>query len=380
LKELDLKNKLIEHRRRLHRIPELDRELPKTTGYVRTCLAGLPRECEIVSETDGGFCALFRGGQAPKDAPSIAFRTDMDALPVKEANDVDYRSEHDGLMHACGHDGHMSMLLGFAHEVAERVDELDRNVLLVFQAAEETTGGARDVAESGVLEQYRAEKIYGIHLWPGYPKDSIICRDGDFMASTMALYIDIAGKSAHIAQYKKGVDALDAACRFIMRCYEVEKNEISPGVRRLLRFGHLRSGSTGNVVAAASYIEGALRTYSDEVKKFLWDRMEEIAADIGARTGAKFTFRHSIPYPAVINPHDLFVEARRTLTKAGFDFIEPVEPLMVSEDFSWYQRRIPGLFLHLGTGMEVPLHNPEYQIDEDALLTGVRIYKTLLGI
>jgi hippurate hydrolase len=304
----------------------------------------------------------------------------MDALPITEENDVDYRSEHEGAMHACGHDGHMSVMLGFADEVAERLDELDRNVLLVFQPAEETTGGAKDIAASGVFEERNVEKIFGLHLWPGYRTGSVICRDGDFMASTMVLYIDIKGKSVHIGQYRKGADAIDAACRFLTRCYEMEKSEIAPEVGRLLRFGVIRGGNANNVVADHVYLEGTLRAYADEVRDFLWSRMEEIAEDIEARTGTKFAIRRSDPYPAVINPHGLFEEAKRTLTKAGFDFIEPAEPLMTAEDFAWYQRRLPGLFFHLGAGTDTPLHSPTYQIDEDALVAGVRAYKALLGI
>jgi hippurate hydrolase len=378
LKELDLREKLIRHRRFLHRVPELDRDLPKTSEYIRGHLADLP--CEVVPVSDVGFCALFRGGGAAGDAPATAFRTDMDALPIAEENDLEYRSAHEGAMHACGHDGHMSVMLGFADEVAARLDDLDRNVLLVFQAAEETTGGAKVIAESGIFEEHRVEKIFGLHLWPGYPVGSVICRDGDFMASTLVLYVDIAGRSAHVAQYRKGVDALDAACRFITRCYEMEKDEVSPEVARLLRFGVVRSGAASNIVADRAYLEGTLRTYADEVRDFLWSRMEEIAEDIGARTGAKFTFRRSEPYPAVVNPHELFTEARRTLTKAGLDFIEPPEPLMTAEDFAWYQRRLPGLFFHLGSGVEAPLHSPHYQMDENALEAGVRAYKALLGI
>jgi hippurate hydrolase len=373
-----LKEKLIAHRRRLHRIPELDRDLPKTTAYIKEHLAGLP--CEVTDISDAGFCALFKGGRAPDDAPATAFRTDMDALPVTEETGLDFVSEHAGAMHACGHDGHMSILLGLAGEVAEKLPELDRNVLLVFQAAEETTGGARDIAGSGILEETRTEKIYGMHLWPGYPPGSVVCRDGDFMASTMVLYYDIEGKSAHIGQYKKGIDALDAACKFIEKCYEMERSEISPEVRRLLRFGLMRSGTANNIVADSAYLEGALRVYGDEVREFILGRMDEIAGEISARTKARFTFRHSNPYPAVVNPHGLFEETRRTLIKAGVEFIEPDEPLMIAEDFSWYQKRLPGLFMHLGTGGSVPLHNPRYDIDEDVLVHGVGIYKTLLGI
>jgi hippurate hydrolase len=374
--EKELIAQLTAFRRDLHRIPEIDRDLPKTIGYLTKYLKTLP--CEIIPIGSGGFCAFFKGGKAAKDAPSVAFRTDMDALPIREENDVAYRSMHEGVMHACGHDGHMSIMLGFASEVAAHLDELDKNVLLVFQSAEETTGGARDIAGSGVFEACRTEVIYGLHLWPGYPKDSIICLDGDFMASTMVLSIGVAGKSAHIAQYKKGIDALDTACRFVGRVYEMEKDEVSPETSRLLRFGLMNSGTANNVVASEAHIEGTLRVYSEEVRTFLRNRMKEIADDISARTGAKFTFRNSDPYPAVINPHDLFTEAKRAFSRAGFDFIDTEEPLMLSEDFSWYQRKLPGLFFHLGTGMQTPLHNPRYEIDEDVLLTGVRAYRMLL--
>jgi hippurate hydrolase len=171
----------------------------------------------------------------------------------------------------------MSILLGFASEVAANLEGLEKNVLLVFQNAEETTGGAKHICESGIFKAQSTEKIYGIHLWPGYPKGRIICRDGPFMASTMVLYIDISGKSAHIAQYKKGIDAIDAACRFITQCYEMEKTEVSPETHRLLRFGLIKSGTANNVVAESAYLEGALRVYGDEVRNFLLNRMAEIA-------------------------------------------------------------------------------------------------------
>ncbi|MDR0596209.1 MAG: amidohydrolase [Clostridiales Family XIII bacterium] len=375
---IDSQTQLTKFRRDLHRIPELDRCLPKTVGYLTECLSALP--CEIIPAGEVGFFAFFRGGRAAADAPSIAFRTDMDALPILEENDVEYRSGHEGAMHACGHDGHMSIMLGFASEVAAHLGELDRNVLLVFQGAEETTGGAKELAESGIFERCRAERIYGLHLWPGYPLGSVICRDGDFMASTMVLYIDVHGKSSHIAQYKKGIDALETACQFIGAVYKMEKNEVSPETRRLLRFGMMNCGEANNVVADRAHIEGTLRVYSEDVRRFLRRRMEEIADDICAKNGARFDFSNSDPYPAVINPHPLFADAKRILSKAGFDFIDTDEPLMPAEDFAWYQRRLPGLFFHLGTGTQAQLHSPRYDFDEGVLPFGVRAYKSLLGI
>jgi hippurate hydrolase len=373
-----LRSNVIRFRRDLHKIPELDRDLPKTTAYIKEYLKQLP--CEITDVDDAGFIACFRGGKATEGAPGIAFRSDMDALPVTEANDVDYRSTHEGKMHACGHDGHMSILLGLASEVADHRAALDQNVVLVFQAAEETTGGARDITASGILQKYNIKKIYGLHLWPGYPKDTIICRQGDFMASTLVFYIGIEGRPAHVGVYKQGIDALEIACRYIAKVYEMEKTEVATEINRLLRFGIMQSGTAVNVVPAAARLEGTLRTYSKEVQNLMWTRMNEIADDLKAKTGAAFTFSHSKPYPAVVNPESLFIDARKKLQKAGFDFFEPAEPLMISEDFSCYQQAVPGLFMHLGTGREAPLHSADYQIDEDVLITGVRAFKTLLGI
>jgi hippurate hydrolase len=374
----NLKTNLIKFRRDLHKIPELDRALPKTTAYIRDYLKHLP--CEITEAGTAGFVAFFKGGRSAENAATTAFRSDMDALPVTESTGLPFASIHEGRMHACGHDGHMSILMGLASEVAAHIEELDQNVALIFQAAEETTGGAGDIAASGILQKYNTKKIYGLHLWPGYPKDTVICREGDFMASTTVFYIDIKGRSAHVGVYKKGIDALETAGRYITKVYEMEKKEVATEISRLLRFGILQSGTAVNVVPAAARLEGTLRTYSKEVQSFLWNRMNEIAGDLEAKTGAAFTFSHSIPYPAVINPKDLFEEARKKLLKAGFEFFEPAEPLMISEDFSCYQEAAPALFFHLGTGRDEPLHSADYQIDEDVLETGVRAFKTLLGI
>ena len=218
-----LQKKLTEYRRVLHRIPELDRALPKTTAFVKTVLAGLPCEVYAIGTAldSPGLVALFRGGLAGADAPSVAFRSDMDAMPVAEENEDDFRSLHEGRMHACGHDGHMSILLGFAETVAEHLAELDKNVLLVFQAAEETTGCARDIVASGVFERFRTERIYGLHLWPRTPKGQVVCRSGAFMASTVVFTVDVEGRQVHVGSYKSGVDALEAGCRFVGAVYEM---------------------------------------------------------------------------------------------------------------------------------------------------------------
>jgi hippurate hydrolase len=369
----ELKDELVKLRRDLHRIPELDRDLPKTEAYIKDYLAGLP--CEIIPAGDSGFCAFFK---AKGDVETVAFRSDMDALPIDEANDVDYRSVHDGRMHACGHDGHMSILLGLATEAAKDMDALQKSVLLIFQGAEETTGGAKQICESGVLERCGVARIYGLHLWPGYPKGMVICRNGAFMASTLVFRVEIKGKSVHVGTYRDGIDALEVGCALVNRFYAMEKEAAPPEVFRLLRFGVFESGRATNIVPGHALLEGTLRTYSKDIQDSMWGRMREIADELTRDTGAEITFSHSDPYPAVVNDAALFDDAKAVLKSAGYDFFEPETPIMISEDFSWYQQYVPGLFFHLGTGMDTPLHNANYQIDEDVLPIGVDIFKRLL--
>lgn len=366
---------LIQTYRDLHKIPELDRNLPKTTKYIKDFLAKLP--CRVIDIGDAGFAAFF---QAEGAASTIAFRTDMDALPILETSGLPFSSEHKGIMHACGHDGHMSIMLGFAALVAMNIHALSYNVMLIFQAAEETTGGAEDIAKSGLFEKGHVEKIYGIHLWPGHPKNTIICKEGEFMASNLIFEVDIEGRSAHIASYTNGIDALELACDYVKRIYEMEKTEISPDIHRLIRFGIIESGNATNVVPDAAHLEGTLRCYSENVFNRIWGRIVEIAEDITSKRGCKFTFEQKVSYPAVINPRQLYGETMNTLASAGFSINELRLPLLVSEDFSFYQQKIPGVFLHLGTGIDKQLHRGDYTIDEEVLITGVNIYRRLLGV
>ncbi|MDR3305315.1 MAG: amidohydrolase [Clostridiales Family XIII bacterium] len=367
-----LQEKVIAFRRALHRIPEIGFDLPKTRAYLTSHLATLG--CEIRDLGPAGFTAYFAAAAA---AETIAFRTDMDALPVEEAGESDYRSEHAGAMHACGHDGHMSILLGLATWVSEHRAAIGKNVLLVFQAAEETTGGAKIICGTGVLKDYGVSRIYGLHLWPGYPKNVVVCRPEAFMAGTVVLGVGIAGHSVHIAEYQKGADALEAGCRFVEQAYAMEK-ALPDEVFRLLRFGDFHSGTADNVVADSANIRGVMRAYDDAIFDAFWDGMHRIAAEIEADTDVRFSFRRSEGYPPVVNPAALYDAARAVLTKAGFTWFELPAPILPAEDFSYYQREVPGLFFHLGTGVDAKLHACDYTIDEDVLLTGVKLFRALL--
>ncbi|GHU63706.1 peptidase M20 [Clostridia bacterium] len=372
----ELERQIIEFRRALHRIPELDFDLPRTRAFLTEALT--PLGCEITNLGKGGFTAFFDNHQAT----TIAFRSDMDAIPIDEPVGCAFRSENTGAMHACGHDGHMAILLGLALWLSKNglntgASEVKANVLLVFQAAEETTGGAKLICDSGVFRNYGVSKIYGIHLWPGIPKGQIACRPGGFMAGTFVVEAEIEGRSAHIAEYKKGADALEAGCLFVEKAYAFETT-LPQNVFRLLRFGEFHAGTANNIVAAKARISGAVRAYDDETFSALQDGIQTAARETALRTGTQIEIRKSEGYPPVVNPPDLYEEAQAILTAAGFAWQEPAEPLMTAEDFAFYQREIPGLFLHLGTGADVKLHSPAYTLDESVLLTGVQLFRTLL--
>ena len=192
---------MIEYRRTLHRIPELENHLPKTCAFVKAQLQGLG--CTVTEPIEGAVCAFFDEGK--EDA--LAFRADMDALPITEQTGLPFASEHPGKMHACGHDGHTAMLLGLAETVAARRGTLRHNVLLVFQPAEENPGGARPLCRSGVFARYGVRAIFGFHLWPGLPLGEIATRSGALMAKSSEITLHVRGKSVHISKYQEGADS-----------------------------------------------------------------------------------------------------------------------------------------------------------------------------
>ena len=231
---------LIEDRRALHRIPELDRQLPQTMAYLRASLEKL--NCKVFSPMESALCAFFDFGQ--KDA--IAFRADADALPIQERNKVDYHSQHEGCMHACGHDGHMAILLELARRLSEK-KSLPHNVLLVFQPAEETTGGAKDICATGVFRAHKVQAIFGLHLWPQLPEGIIASRKNEMMARSCEVRVDVYGKTAHIAKASEGIDALAAGVEFYQRVMKLE-GALPKNIFRLLKFGKFQSGTVCNAL------------------------------------------------------------------------------------------------------------------------------------
>lgn len=372
----ELLDELTRYRRDLHRIPELDDDLPRTIAYVRSVFSGL--SCDVLEPCKGAVCAFFDLGRAE----TVAIRADMDALPIDEASGAAFSSEHPGRMHACGHDGHMAMALAAATwvdrvargaDAVVRAGQLPRNVLFVFQPAEETTGGAKRVCESGVFERYHVTRIFGMHLWPDLPAGSLASRPGPLLARSSETTITFHGVSSHIAKWRDGRDALGAAARFVVGSKWLSR-KLGQDEPFLLRFGHMTAGTVRNAVAGQARVEGSLRVFSDDMFARAQDEVRALAQTAADEEGCTFDLHFSEGYPPVVNDGTLFGEAAQALPE-----LERVpEPLLIAEDFAFYQRSLPGVFFLLGTGTGIPLHADTFNFDERVLLRGVRAYQRLL--
>ena len=433
-------------RRNLHRIPELDFDLPETIEYVTSRLDSVrmsiderfgPGFCRVFSPCEGSVCAFFDRGSEH----TTAIRADMDALPVTERTGARYASQHEGRMHACGHDGHMAMVLMLAQWISAYYDQLPRNVLLVFQPAEETTGGANNICKSGVFEDYRVDRIFGFHLWPDLPAGQIASRPGALLAAGNETLVTFHGKSSHIAKAAEGADAMEACARFYLDAYDymTQRQKEEPC---LLKFGRMEAGTVCNAIAATAYIHGSLRTFSVEMGERCRRELAELAQRRAAEAGCTVDVHFADGYPPVVNDAELYALAADALAKAGVQRAEelqtdeaamrrnaeiaqkgldqkansgdslgemdaldaahlaymtqaskspdgvvpapalaPVElpePLLIAEDFAFYQRRLPGVFMLLGTGTGIPLHADTFDFDESVLLQGLTAYKALV--
>ncbi|MEG0392739.1 MAG: M20 family metallopeptidase, partial [Anaerovoracaceae bacterium] len=300
---------------------------------------------------------------------SIVFRGDMDALPISEAKGPEYISSHPGQMHACGHDGHMAILLGLAEKI-NVLKSCNYNILLLFQPAEETILGALEICKAKLFSQYRAKYIFGLHLWPTLPQGKVVSRPGYMMAHSTQVDIHIEGLSAHCGEPEKGKDALATGCKFISELYDfVQFSEIP---NALIQFGKMESGQVRNAISAQTTISGTMRTFEDSAFKTITGAMNSLANELSEDYGCKINVDYSKDHPAVVNDEQLYQRILPMLT--NFSFEELDKPVMIAEDFSFFQKELPGLFFFLGTGSNIPLHSQNYDFDEKVLDTGVALF------
>jgi amidohydrolase len=366
---------LKKYRRDLHQIPELGFDLYLTRDYVKKVLESLGYQTESTAKT--GLIAVKKG----KSDEAIAFRSDMDALPVHELTEADFESKHPGKMHACGHDGHMAMLLGFA-EYVQNLKTLEKTVVFIFQPAEEGPGGAKVIIEEGLFEKYQIKHIFGIHLYPGLDEGLYGLTDGPMMAQNGEFNLCVKGTSAHGAQPHLGKDAILAASHLVTAYHSIVSRNIDPLDPAVVTIGTVSGGEARNIIAKEVKLTGTIRAFSPHVYDTIKQRMRH--TDQGISQGFEVEVDNEIIdyYPPVMNDHKLFTELKHALEPQEYRILKP---MMFAEDFAFYQQKVPGMFVMLGTknenrGWTHPLHSCYFNFDESVLIKGVELYIKLAKI
>lgn len=365
----NLLEEVTRYRRDLHQIPEVGYREVKTQEYLLEVLTKLGYKPEIICGT--GVYVYIEG----KGTDTVAFRADMDALPITEETSCTFKSAHNGYMHACGHDGHMSILLGFAHHL-KSYKEFNKNILLIFQPAEEGPGGAKDIVAQGLLEKYNVKGIFGVHLFPGIEEGVVASKKGAMMAQSTEIDIDIRGKSGHGAMPQTAVDSILVTAKLLEAYQSIVSRSLSPLSQSVITFGRIEGGTVRNIIAENTRIEGTIRTFSREILDDILRRIGEINEGFERSYGVKINSHINILYPPVINDAHLFSQIEDLVD------LSDIEPLMLAEDFSYYQETVPGVFFFLGTkneerGFTAPLHNSKFNFHEKVLLKGVKLYTLL---
>ncbi len=362
------------HRHALHQIPEIGFEELKTSAYIKQHLTAIGVPFETVAQT--GIIAFIRGESPQK---TIAFRTDMDGLSVKEESTYPNHSIHDHHMHACGHDGHMSMMLGFASYLMQPHIKVLDNIVLIFQPAEEGPGGAEIIIKEGIFKKYKIDEIYGIHVFPEVSQGRIGLCKGPMMAMTGEFDIDILAKSAHGAMPHTGIDALVIASEVLLGLQTIVSRNISPIDPAVLTVGRLDGGERRNIIAGKARLEGTIRAFDKSVYNRIKNRMQTYLKGIESAYEVNIQIAFRDMYPPVINDAGLFDEFY-----AHHEAVcDVISPQMISEDFSYYQEQVPGLFYFIGTYNEeknfiYPLHNSKFNFDDDIMLDGLKSYIGIL--
>ena len=365
---------IIKNRRALHQIPETALEEFKTKEYLKNYLISIGLEPQEVVET--GLFVYIEG----KDKENcIAFRSDIDALNIKEETGAEFESKHIGKMHACGHDGHMTTLLAFAKYLTT-IQPLEKSVLLIFQPAEESPGRAKDIVETGLLKKYNVKAIYGMHLFPELPEGTVASKEGPFFAQAALMTTTITGKSGHGAMPHKTIDPLMAFTKVVDGYQTIVSRNLSPFDPGVVTIGKFCGGSAQNIIADTVNFWGTIRTFKEENTEFIIDRIKEIHRGIELSYRVKIDEKIDIVYPPVVNDKELYKKFVETMK--DMNYVEH-EALTISEDFAYYQKEVPGIFMLLGTRSEEkgfihPLHSCHFNFDEKVLLKGVEAFARIL--
>ncbi len=363
---------LIGLRRDLHKYPELSEYEFKTQEKIISALNDMGINNYPSAST--GVCGVLIG---KNDDMTIGLRADIDALPITEMNELDYKSAYDGVMHACGHDAHTTIQLGVAKYFARHRESLGCNLKFFFQPAEETVGGAARMVEEGVMNSPKVDFVLGLHVMPYLPVGKIEIRDGKLNAASDTFSITIGGKSAHGAYPEQGVDAIVIAAQVILGIQTLVSRSISPLDQAVITVGKINGGQKDNIICDEVTLTGGMRTTDELTRALLKEKLTCLVTSICGAFGATGQVHFEEGYKALINDNEVVKILREVTVEAlGRDHvIEKEHPSLGVEDFSYFLDQSKGAFYHLGCGFENgplgALHTKDFIIDEESLVLGV---------
>lgn len=360
---------IIEWRRYIHQNPELSFHEKNTSKYVEDVLRNFGN-IEILKPTSTSIIGILHGALSGK---TVAFRADLDALPVPEETGLPFNSVAPGVSHACGHDAHTAMLLGTAATLSKMQKEIKGTVYFIFQHAEEQIpGGAKEIIETGMLKGIDA--IFGLHVFPNYPAGHIgIFPGGPISTTADIFYLTIHGKGTHGSMPHLGVDPIVTGAEIIIALQTIVSRNVTPGELAVITIGKLQAGTAPNVIPEKAEIVGNVRTMSEETRKLIIERIKTIVNNIAEANNAHCELNYVYGYPSVRNDSTLVGMAKESASKIlGSEEVFDAMPMTASEDFTYYKEVAPVCFMMLGTGPGAANHNPEFNIDEKALVNGVK--------
>jgi len=374
----DVAAEVVATRRDLHEHPELGFEEHRTAAMVADRLRSLGFDVHTgIGQT--GVVGVLRGSRPGK---TIMLRADMDGLPIDEENEVPYRSQTPVHMHACGHDGHVAMLLGAARIVMGRRDEVAGTVCFLFQPAEEGKGGAKAMVEDGVLERFGIERAYGLHLASAHPAGHVGMREGAFYASSDSIEITVEGRGGHGASPHLSIDPVYVASQFVVAVQQIVSRNVDPIEPAVVTIGAIHGGTTHNVIPSRVKLLGTVRAFDAGVRAKMAERIERVLRGVCESSGATYQFEYVWRYPVTSNDVEQTRYVRALAVRvAGDEQVDDVPKLMGAEDFSFFAERVPACFFTIGSNggpnSAWPHHHARFDIDESALQTGVRMMTAL---
>lgn len=365
----DIETDIIDFRRKIHENPELGYEEKETTKLIKENLKNLPLSFQEISET--GVVAILEGKNSKK---TLMIRADIDALPIEEDTGLEFSSKNKNVMHACGHDGHTSILYGAIRILSELKDEIDGNIKFLFQPAEEAPNGAVNMVKSGVLENPKVDAVIGTHIWPDIESGKYGVRNGAVMSAPDFFKIKIIGKGGHGSQPEKCIDPIMVSNEIYNAFQKIPTHiagVLDPTVVSVTKF---IAGTTNNAIPSESIMEGTCRSYNNDLHEKLPGILEEIVSSVTKRYGAEYEFSYRGNCPAVINDSKMENLALNSISNLfGKSAVADTPyPAMTGDDFSLFSSKVPGVYFWSGTKTnslegKYPLHHPKFTLDEKIL-------------